>query len=206
MAEERTYTIGQLAEAAGVTPRTIRYYTAEELLPPPDSRGKYALYSEDHLLRLRLIARLKEAYLPLGEIKARLGALSPEQVAALLAEYEEAPAPSSAADYIAQLLAGKTTAHAVAERAPEYPARQAAAASQPPPHAALSAPRLAPPAPRLPSGVGRVEPAAAPAPAAPAPGEQAEESGGLLGRLVRRAKGGAPAPVEAGERWRRVPL
>jgi len=39
MAEAMFYTIGQLAELAGVTPRTIRYYTAEELLPRPDARG-----------------------------------------------------------------------------------------------------------------------------------------------------------------------
>jgi DNA-binding transcriptional MerR regulator len=58
MAEETLYTISQLAEAAGVTPRTIRYYTAEGLLPRPDARGQYALYSQDHLLRLQLIGRL----------------------------------------------------------------------------------------------------------------------------------------------------
>jgi DNA-binding transcriptional MerR regulator len=106
MAENQHYTIGALAEAADTTPRTIRYYTAEGLLPPPDTRGRYALYSDDHLLRLRLIARLKEAYLPLHEIRARIAPLSTEQVQQLLAEQrgDAAAAPSSAADYIAALL------------------------------------------------------------------------------------------------------
>src|SRR5437773_5979585 len=107
MIEETLYTIGELADAGGVTTRTIRYYTAEGLLPPPDTRGRHALYGTDHLRRLQLIARLKDAYLPLSEIKARLDQLVPEQVEQLLAEYGQTPAPpapASAADYIAQVL------------------------------------------------------------------------------------------------------
>ncbi|MCG8350317.1 MAG: MerR family transcriptional regulator [Chloroflexales bacterium] len=108
MLEETQYTIGELAERAGVTSRTIRYYTAEGLLPPPDARGRYALYGSDHLVRLRLIARLKDAYLPLSEIKARLAKLTTAQVQQLLDAHNQdaAPnAPSSAADYVAQVLA-----------------------------------------------------------------------------------------------------
>ena len=52
MSEEATYTIGELAERAGVTPRTIRYYTAEGLLPRPDTRGQYARYRADQLFWL----------------------------------------------------------------------------------------------------------------------------------------------------------
>ncbi len=79
MNKETLYTIGELAEATGTTPRTIRYYTAEGLLPPPDTRGRYALYGQEHIDRLQLIARLKDAYLPLGEIKARMEQLSPQR-------------------------------------------------------------------------------------------------------------------------------
>ena len=89
MAEATPYTIGQLAELAGVTPRTIRYYTAEGLLPRPDARGQYALYGEEHLLRLQLIAQLKETYLPLGEIKARIENLDDAQIRALLDDQRE---------------------------------------------------------------------------------------------------------------------
>lgn len=72
--ETGPYLIGELAELAGVTPRTIRYYTAEGLLPPPATRGKYASYGPEHLERLRQIAMLKGDYLPLAEIRRRLEA------------------------------------------------------------------------------------------------------------------------------------
>jgi DNA-binding transcriptional MerR regulator len=82
---EQQWTIGQLAAKAGVTTRTIRYYTSEGLLPVPLRHGTYAIYGEEHLLRLQLIARLKAAYLPLGEIRARLERMTAEQVRAQLA-------------------------------------------------------------------------------------------------------------------------
>ncbi|MEM8531661.1 MAG: MerR family transcriptional regulator [Chloroflexota bacterium] len=104
MTDEQHYTIGELAQVADVTPRTIRYYTAEGLLPPPDTRGRYALYNEAHLLRLRLIARLKDAYLPLSEIKARLENLSNEEMQQLLTTEAQSTPPNSASDYIAQVL------------------------------------------------------------------------------------------------------
>src|SRR3712207_2940192 len=85
MQEEPTYTIGQLAARLRITPRTIRYYVAEGLLPPPDTRGRYARYGVSHLCRLQLIAHLKEAYLPLAEIKARLAPLTDAAVQELLA-------------------------------------------------------------------------------------------------------------------------
>jgi DNA-binding transcriptional MerR regulator len=101
---QQVYTIGELAEAAGVTPRTIRYYTAEGLLPPPDTRGRYAQYGAEHLVRLHAIARLKEAYLPLGAIRERLAGLSLTQVAELAEAPVLAGEPSSAAAYIASVL------------------------------------------------------------------------------------------------------
>jgi DNA-binding transcriptional MerR regulator len=106
MMHEQGYTIGDLADAAGVTPRTIRYYTTEGLLPPPDTRGKYARYRHIHLLRLQIIARLKEAYLPLGEIRTQLERLSNEELEVLLKDTEGAgtPKPASAIEYITDLI------------------------------------------------------------------------------------------------------
>ena len=78
--EGETYTIGELAKCAGVTIRTIRYYCAEGLLPPPEVKGRYACYNEKHLSCLQFIAQLKNAYLPLSDIKARLANLTPEQI------------------------------------------------------------------------------------------------------------------------------
>lgn len=112
MSKAERYTINELAEAAEVTQRTIRYYTAEGLLPPPDTRGRYALYGREHLRRLELITRLKEAYLPLNEIKSRVTQLKPEEVDQALAMLQPAAmqAPQAdAAQYIAQVLRTQNT-------------------------------------------------------------------------------------------------
>ena len=94
--------IGQLAERAGVTPRTVRYYVAEGLLPPPSGAGQQRVYTQEHLLRLRAIRRLKEAFLPLGEIRQRLAGLSLPELQRL-AEAPPSP-PSGALEYLAALL------------------------------------------------------------------------------------------------------
>ncbi|CAA9235696.1 MAG: hypothetical protein AVDCRST_MAG26-1183 [uncultured Chloroflexia bacterium] len=119
MKQRSIYTIGELARAAGVTTRTIRYYTAEGLLPPPDTRGKFAGYGNAHLHRLQLIGRLKAAYLPLQEIRARLERLSPEEVARLLEETPPATQQrqmSSASDYLQRVLAGGEQAQPTRDR------------------------------------------------------------------------------------------
>ena len=128
MEDAQFYNLETLAGIAGVTPRTIRFYTAEGLLPPPRTRGRYAVYTDEHLNRLRLIARLKEAYLPLQEIKNRIEAAprdepyelllssAPQSIAEseppeYLGAMEELPlhaAAGSAADYVARTLARQT--------------------------------------------------------------------------------------------------
>ena len=78
--------IHELAEQAGTTVRTIRYYTDEGLLPQPVTQGKYAYYSLNHLNRLELIRRMKDAYLPLREIRQILSSLSDSEVLQRLQE------------------------------------------------------------------------------------------------------------------------
>ena len=73
--EQRRMTLGELTEATGVSVRTVRYYIAEGLLPPPDGAGPASVYTEGHRDRLRLIQRMKDAYLPLKEIRRRLAGL-----------------------------------------------------------------------------------------------------------------------------------
>lgn len=98
-----TVTIQELSRRAGVTPRTIRYYVEQGLLPPP-GRGRPAEYTEEHLRRLALIRKLKRQYLPLEEIRDTMQKLGIEQVEELLAQGEQTEPPhtgmSSAADYI----------------------------------------------------------------------------------------------------------
>lgn len=65
------YTLQQLADEAGVTPRTIRYYIAQGLLASPGA-GSSARYSDAHLERLRLIRQLQRNHLPLAEIRKQL--------------------------------------------------------------------------------------------------------------------------------------
>lgn len=78
--EEREFSLGELSEIADVSPRTVRYYIVEGLLPPPLTTGRNATYSQDHLDRLNAIAAMKEMYLPLREIRHRLNTLTPEQM------------------------------------------------------------------------------------------------------------------------------
>jgi DNA-binding transcriptional MerR regulator len=219
MQEETHHTIGELADKAGVTPRTIRYYTAEGLLPAPETRGRYALYADEHLRRLQLIARLKEAYLPLEEIKAYMRELTAEQVRQLLAQYDQAPepeTPTSAADYISQVLnvwsvppmqvkgslkpaqktpdtetAGFRLRAPTAPGGPEQERAERAETPAPPPRLGFAEP-LAPPA------------AASQAP--PAPPAAAPARGGLLKRLVPQRRETAAQPEAAEETWQRVGL
>jgi DNA-binding transcriptional MerR regulator len=65
-----TLWIGELAAACGLTPKTIRYYEALGLLPPPRrSAAGYRLYRAADREHLRFIARAKALGLTLEEIR-----------------------------------------------------------------------------------------------------------------------------------------
>jgi DNA-binding transcriptional MerR regulator len=72
MSGERTYSIGSLADAAGVSRRTVRFYVQRDLLPPPQGLGRGALYTDEHLARLLQIKAWQEDGVPLDEIHGRL--------------------------------------------------------------------------------------------------------------------------------------
>jgi DNA-binding transcriptional MerR regulator len=57
-----------LAEASGVSVRTIRWYQSEGLLPPPERHGREARYGAAHLDRLNLVAELQRRGLRLSAI------------------------------------------------------------------------------------------------------------------------------------------
>jgi MerR family transcriptional regulator, copper efflux regulator len=66
------YRIGQLAELANVSKRTIDYYTQLGMLNYEKNGSRYRYYTEDALNRLQMINRYKEQNMPLTEIKERL--------------------------------------------------------------------------------------------------------------------------------------
>ena len=66
--------IGQLAEKAGLSTKTIRYYEQIGLLTKvPRNASGYRVYPESELARLRLISRSKLLGLSLAEIKEIVG-------------------------------------------------------------------------------------------------------------------------------------
>lgn len=106
-ADERTYSVNELADEAGVTRRTVHYYISQGLLSSSGGEGRGTRYSQSHLDRLRLIRELQREHLPLAEIRQRLERLSDDQVADLLASGDVMPEPRGTAfDYIQSVLAG----------------------------------------------------------------------------------------------------
>ncbi|HXG71604.1 MAG TPA: MerR family transcriptional regulator [Gemmatimonadaceae bacterium] len=99
-----TFDLSQLADRAGVSPRTVRYYIQQGLLPSPESKGPGAHYRNEHLDRLQIIKRLQQDHLPLAEIRRMLEEAEgdPRGMRALL----QAPmrSGSSAQEYIRQAL------------------------------------------------------------------------------------------------------
>lgn len=65
--------LDELAERAGVSGRTIRYYQSEGVLPRPRKDGRDARYTALHIERLELIAELQERGLKLEAIKDLVG-------------------------------------------------------------------------------------------------------------------------------------
>ncbi|MHB8933060.1 MAG: MerR family transcriptional regulator [Bellilinea sp.] len=105
------YLIHELAEKAGISVRTIRYYISEGLLPAPDTKGRYATFSEEYRLRLELILKLKDAFLPLKEIRDRIVGLDQTQIKELLDQFDAANANNLNA-----MIASDAPAHEVKER------------------------------------------------------------------------------------------
>lgn len=68
------YRASELAELAGITTRTLRFYRERKLLPPPRREGRIAWYDEHHLARLRTISGLLARGHTLGGIVDLLGA------------------------------------------------------------------------------------------------------------------------------------
>ncbi|HKH05873.1 MAG TPA: MerR family transcriptional regulator [Acidimicrobiales bacterium] len=69
-----SYTIGELARAAGVHVETVRYYERRGLVePPPRTASGYRQYSADDLWRLQFVVRAKQLGFTLAEVAELLG-------------------------------------------------------------------------------------------------------------------------------------
>ncbi|HVC71791.1 MAG TPA: MerR family transcriptional regulator [Acidimicrobiales bacterium] len=71
------FTVGQLAQQAGLNLETIRYYERRGLLrEPPRTESGYRQYSEADLWSLQFIGRAKQLGFTLAEIATLMGAES----------------------------------------------------------------------------------------------------------------------------------
>jgi len=69
-AAAQSWRIDELAQMAGLTVDTIRYYAREGLLRPPVKQGRNRVYGPDHLERLERICHLRSQRFSLAAIKA----------------------------------------------------------------------------------------------------------------------------------------
>lgn len=69
------YTIDELASAARVPSRTIRFYQSRGALMPPQIRGRVAYYGPEHVDRLKLIAQLQDRGLRIDAIRDVLSSI-----------------------------------------------------------------------------------------------------------------------------------
>ena len=114
MSDDERYSITELADLAGVTPRTVRYYLAQGLLPAVGQTGPGSKYTPGHLARLQLIRRLQAEHLPLAEIRRRLETLGDEEIRDLVGASQPAPPPDTALEYLRTVLGGSVAGRTLA--------------------------------------------------------------------------------------------
>lgn len=111
---QREYRAAELADKAGITTRTLRFYRERKLLPPPRREGRIAWYNEHHLARLRSVSELLARGHTLGGIvdlfqafeggrdtrdSAELLGLDPESISHFADEEPVRLTPEALADY-----------------------------------------------------------------------------------------------------------
>lgn len=84
----KQYRISEIADLAGVSKRTVDYYTTLGLLRPVRSESNYRYYTEEALIRLRMVHELKAKRLSLEEIREHFRLLD-----AVVTRIADPPAP-----------------------------------------------------------------------------------------------------------------
>ena len=105
------YSLTELADLGGVTPRTVRYYISQGLLPGPLGAGPGPKYDDTDLARLRLIKRLQRDHQPLAQIRTVLDGLGDEQILHVGSDREPAPT-DSALDYLRRVTGSRQVSEA----------------------------------------------------------------------------------------------
>jgi len=218
--EDDRYTLTELADLAGVTPRTVRYYMSQGLLPAVGQSGPGAKYGASHLARLRLIRRLQTEHLPLAEIRRRLEGLDDDTIAELAGSDEPAAPPDTALEYLRGVLGPRpgqpgTDAMAEAPASSSRPLHQrlfveAPAPDTPAGRSFLRGVRPGPAAPLMaPGGAPIPFPEDADAPDLPdpdAPIVLAERIGDQPGSTVAAVPAGPTQQVPDRSQWERIAL
>jgi DNA-binding transcriptional MerR regulator len=70
MESSRTYRIGEIAQQAGVSVETLRYYEKRRLLnAPPRTEGGFRLYSDDAVQQVKFIKQAQSLGLTLDDVQ-----------------------------------------------------------------------------------------------------------------------------------------
>ena len=70
--DDTRYSIGELAEKAGITRRTVRFYVQRGLIPQPLGRGRGEHYTDKHLTAVLRVKSLQEQGASLNDIRRYL--------------------------------------------------------------------------------------------------------------------------------------
>ncbi|MBI1270076.1 MerR family transcriptional regulator [bacterium] len=104
-----SYSIEELSEMTGFDRRTIRSFIEQGLMRGPDKMGRYAQYSQDHLVRLLAIKNMKEMDgFSTGVIRTRLLTMSQDEVGRVAVSSDEnfSSSTTSATDYLKSIRGG----------------------------------------------------------------------------------------------------
>lgn len=88
------YRVAELAEAAGIGVDTVRFYQARGLISMPERRGRFAIYSAEHLERIRRIRALLESGFSLAQIRQLLVEVDASSASSSTSTSTSAPAPA----------------------------------------------------------------------------------------------------------------
>ena len=92
-AEDGRMTVDELAARAGVSVRTVRFYAAKGMLPPPHLKGRLGLYDDVHLARLELVRDLQAKGFTLAAIETYLARVSDDATAEDIAVFRALLSP-----------------------------------------------------------------------------------------------------------------